>query len=110
MITQLTAGKKIKFQYIDRFRDVSVYPIATQYSLDNYEGTVIEVRDTEEDKLEYRTVVRKPEIERSRYLMVVKLSDNKVKSFYDGRIANIEEVKEVPKGFLKRTLDKIRGK
>jgi hypothetical protein len=110
MIAQLNAGNKVKFQYVDRSRNVDTYPPTTQYNVENYEGVVIEVRDTEVSKLEYRTVLRKPEVERSRFLMVVQLPDNKIKSFYDGRIINIQEVKEVPKSFLKRTLDKFRGK
>jgi hypothetical protein len=54
--------------------------------------------------------MKHPEIERSRFLITVKLSDNKIKSFYDGRVINLQEVKEVPKNFLQRTLDKLRGK
>ena len=110
MIAQLNAGNKIKFQYVDRSRDYGTYPVTTSYDIENYEGTVLEVRDTTANKLDYKTVVRKPEVERSRFLMVVQLPDNKIKSFYDGRVINIQEVKEVPKSFLKRTLDKLRGK
>lgn len=110
MIAQLTAGKKIKFQYVDRVRNATVYPASIEYNVDVYEGTVIDVRDTEQLKLEYRTVMRNPNVERSRYLMVIQLPDNKIKSFYDGRIVNIEEVKPVPRSFLKRVLDKLKVK
>ena len=110
MIANLTAGNKVKFQYIDRKRDYAVYPVNTSYEIENYEGTILEVRDLNTQKLEYKTVSRKPEIERSRFLLTVQMPDNKIKSFYDGRVINIQEIKPVPKNFLKRTLDKLRGK
>jgi hypothetical protein len=110
MIAQLNAGNKIKFQYVDRNRDYSMYPVTVSYNIDQYEGTVLEVRDLTVKQLDRNTVARKPEIERSRYLLTVQLNDNKIQSFYDGRVINIEEIKEVPKSFLKRTLDKFRGK
>ena len=107
MIAQLTAGNKVKFQYVDRNRDYGTYPVNIQYQIGDYEGTVLEVRDTEVQKLEYNSVKRKPEVERSRYLMVVQLSDKKIKSFYDGRIINVQKIN---KSFLRRTLDKLTGK
>jgi len=110
MIAQLTAGKKVKFQYIDRKVDYTQLPAHTLYNIDQYEGTVLEVRNLLENCLNYKTVCRKPEVERSQFLLTVQTSDNKIKSFYDGRVINLEEVKEVPKSFLKRTLDKFRGK
>jgi hypothetical protein len=110
MIAQLNAGNKIKFQYVDRNRDYNMYPVTVTYKIDEYEGTILEVRDLTVNQLDHRTVARKPEIERSQYLLTVQLPDNKIKSFYDGRVINIQEVKEVPKSFLKRTLDKLRGK
>jgi len=111
MIAQLTAGKKVKFQYVKaRNRDYNTFPAITSYEVEAYEGNVLEIRDIVSKTLDKNTVYRKPEIERSQFLMVVQTSDNKIKSFYDGRIINLEEVKEVPKSFLKRTLDKFRGK
>jgi len=110
MIAQLTAGKKVKFQYIDRDVNWTVLPAITQYEVKNYEGTILDVRDTQENGVRRETVFRKPAVERSRFLLTVQMPDNKIKSFYDGRVINIEEVKEVPKSFLKRTLDKFMGK
>ena len=110
MIANLTAGTKVKFQYVDRKVDYKQLPVHTMYSVDEYEGTILEVRDVLANCLNYKTFDRKPEIERSQYLLTVKLPDNKIKSFYDGRVINIQEIKEVPKSFLKRTLDKLRGK
>jgi hypothetical protein len=110
VIANLNAGNKVKFQYVERIRDFAFFPANTVYDVSEYEGTILEMRDTQENQLEYKTVMKHPEIERSRFLITVKLSDNKIKSFYDGRVINLQEVKEVPKGFLKRTLDKLRGK
>jgi len=111
VIANLTAGNKIKFQYVDRNQEFNHWPDAhVKYAIDSYEGTVIDIRDTEEKQISLKTAIRKPSVERSRYLLVVQLSDNKIKSFYDGRVINLEEIKEVPKSFLKRTLDKLRGK
>ena len=110
MIAQLTAGNKVKFQYVDRKQDKTHIPAHTLYEIKNYEGTILEVRDLFENRLAYKTIMRNTEVERSQYLLTVQLPDNKIKSFYDGRVINIQEVKEVPKSFLKRTLDKFMGK
>jgi hypothetical protein len=107
MIANLTAGNKVKFQYIDRVRDYSVFPTATSYDIDTYEGTVVDVRDISIDKLSRETVARHPEVERSRYLVTIQLSDNKIKSFYDGRVVNI---KKINKNFISRLVDKLTGK
>jgi hypothetical protein len=110
MIAQLTAGNKVKFQYIDRDVKWDVMPAITQYNVEVYEGTVLEVRDTQEKRVSRQTVFRKPGLERSRFLLTIQMPDNKIKSFYDGRIINIEEIKPVPKSFLRRTLDKLKVK
>ena len=111
MIANLTTGNKVKFQYVkNRNRDYNTFPAITSYEIEAYEGNVIEVRDIISKTLDSRTVYRKPEVERSQFLLVVQTTDNKIKSFYDGRIINLEEIKPVPKSFLKRTLDKLRGK
>ena len=110
VIANLTAGNKVKFQYVDRNRDYNVYPVTVSYTIDEYEGTILEVRDLTVQKLSRQTVSRKPEVERSQFLLTVQLPDNKIKSFYDGRVINLEQVKPVPKNFLKRTIDKLRGK
>jgi len=110
MIAQLTAGNKVKFQYVDRKEDFTQWPSSrTNYVIDEYEGTVIAIRDTdtEQGRIALKTVVTKPAIERSRYLLTVQLSDNKIKSFYDGRIINVQKIN---KSFLRRTLDKLTGK
>ena len=110
VLANLNTNNKVKFQYIERVRDYGSFPANTSYDVSTYEGTVLEMRDTQDIKLAYKTVIKSPEIERSRFLLTVKLSDNKIKSFYDGRVINLEEIKEVPKSFLKRALDKIMGK
>jgi hypothetical protein len=110
MIAQLTAGNKVKFQYVERKQDFNFYPANTSYEVEAYEGVVLESRNLDERPLDRQTVVRKPQIERSKFLLTVQLPDNKIKSFYDGRIINLQEVKEVPKSFVKRALDKLRGK
>ena len=108
MIANLTAGNKVKFQYIKgRVRNYSSFPTQTNYEVEGYEGKVLEVRDTATKPVDNETVFRNPSIERSRYLLVVQLSDNKIKTFYDGRIVGIEQVKEVPKSFLKKVFDKL---
>ena len=111
MIAQLTAGNKVKFQYVKaRNRNYDTFPCTTSYEVEAYEGNVLEVRDIVTRKLDKETVYRRPEIERSQFLLVVQTPDNKIKSFYDGRIINLEEIKAVPKSFLRRTLDKLKVK
>ena len=108
MIAQLTAGNKVKFQYVKaRNRNYDVFPCTTSYEVEAYEGNVLEVRDTEIQRLDISTIRRKPEVERSRFLMVVQLPDNKIKSFYDGRIINVQKIN---KGFISRLVDKLTGK
>ena len=110
MIANLTAGNKIKFQYVERDLNADVLPLRVSYGVKNYTGKILEVRDTEQKMIDRECLFRRPDVERSRFLITVQLSDNKIKSFYDGRVINLEEIKEVPKSFLKRTLDKLRGK
>lgn len=111
MIAQLTAGNKVKFQYVKaRNRNYDVFPCTTSYEVEAYEGNVLEVRDIVAKQLDKETVYRRPDIERSQFLLVVQMPDNKIKSFYDGRILNIEEVKPVSKTFLKKVIDKLTGK
>ena len=108
VIANLTAGNKVKFNYIKaRIRTYDSFPAQTHYEVEGYEGKVLEVRDTAANPVDTETVYRNPSVERSRYLLVVQLSDNKIKTFYDGRIVGIEQVKEVPKSFLKKVFDKL---
>jgi hypothetical protein len=107
MIAQLTAGNKVKFQYVERDVNASVSPLRVSYEIKDYAGKVLDVRDTQERMIDRETFFRRPDVERSRFLVVVQLSDNKIKSFYDGRIIN---VKKINKSFLRRTLDKLTGK
>jgi len=107
MIAQLTAGNKVKFQYVERDVNASVSPLRVSYEIKDYVGKVLDVRDTQERMIDRETFFRRPDVERSRFLVVVQLSDNKIKSFYDGRIIN---VKKINKSFLRRTLDKLTGK
>ena len=107
MIAQLTAGNKVKFQYVDRNLDFGVYPIATSYQIDEYEGTIVNIRDTQIQKVGYDTILRNPDVERSRFLLTVQMPDNKIKSFYDGRIINVQKIN---KGFISRLVDKLTGK
>lgn len=107
MIAQLTAGNKVKFQYIERKLDRTHLPAHTLYEIKEYEGTVIQVRDMFEHRLRYETILRNMDLERSQYLLTIQLSDNKIKSFYDGRLVNVQKIN---KGFISRLVDKLTGK
>lgn len=108
MIAQLNAGNKVKFQYVDRKEDFTYWPSShTNYVIEEYEGTVIAVRDTEKQGIALETVLRNRAVERSRYLLTLQLPDNKIKSFYDGRIINVQKIN---KGFISRLVDKLTGK
>lgn len=110
MITNLTAGSKVKFQYIDRVNNYDTFPAHTSYEVKEYNGTILEVRDTQENAVAPLTVYRKPAVERSRYLLTVQMPDNKIKSFYDGRVINLQPIPEaVKKNFLRRMVDKLKG-
>jgi hypothetical protein len=107
MIAQLTAGNQVKFQYVERKLDKTHLPAHTQYQIKDYEGTILQVRDLFEDELSYETIMRNRDIERSQYLLTVQMPDNKIKSFYDGRVVN---VKKINKSFITRLVDKLTGK
>lgn len=104
MIANLTAGNKVKFNYIkERIRTYDSFPAQTHYEVEGYEGKVLEVRDTASNPVSRETVFRDQKVERSRYLLIVQLPDNKIKSFYDGRIVGIEKVNETPDQTAKTT-------
>ena len=56
MIANLNAGAKVKFQYIDRVRKYDNFPAHTNYAVESYEGTLLEVRDTAENVVSTTTV------------------------------------------------------
>ena len=70
MIANLTAGNKIKFQYVDRKNDRTHLPAHVTSEIKNYEGTLLEIRDLFNNRLEWKTLVKSPEVERSRYLLM----------------------------------------
>lgn len=107
MIAELNAGNKVKFQYVERKIDRTHIPEHTQYEIKEYEGTILQVRNLFEDKLRFETIMRNMSVERSQYLLTVQLPDNKIKSFYDGRVVNVQKIN---KGFISRLVDKLTGK
>ena len=107
MIAELTTGNKVKFQYVERKIDRTHIPEHTLYEIKEYEGTILQVRDLFEDKLRFETIMRNMNVERSQYLLTVQLPDNKIKSFYDGRVVNVQKIN---KGFISRLVDKLTGK
>lgn len=68
-----------------RKRTYNTFPATTTYKTQEIIGKVIKIRDTEEDKLTYKTVMKNPEIERSRYLISIKTATGIIKS-YDGAL------------------------
>jgi hypothetical protein len=98
----LKPGQSIKFQYVKRHEDRGFYPPDVNYEVESQEGTVIKVRDLNAEKLQPKTVMYGPKVERSRYLLTVQTSDNKVKSFYSGRVFNIQVNRR--KNFIRRLL------
>lgn len=95
-------NSQVKFQYVDRVVNQNVFPAETLYEAKEYVGKVLQVRDTETEGLKWSTVRTHPQVERSRYLITVQLPDNKIKSFYSGRILNLQQIK--PKGFIRRLI------
>jgi hypothetical protein len=98
----LKPGQSIKFQYVKRHEDRGFYPPVVNYEVEDQEGTVVKVRDIAQEKLMPKTVRYNPDTERSRYLLTVQTSDNKVKSFYSGRVFNIQVNRR--KNFIRRLL------
>lgn len=95
-------NSQISFQYVERIVDGSTIPNQTMYETKNYTGKVLQVRDTLVEGLKWSTVRTHPTVERSQYLVTVQLPDKKIKSFYSGRMVNIQQVK--PKSYIRRLL------
>ena len=93
---------EIQFGVIERFRDYGFYPVATYYTYKEMTGKVISIRDTSIDKLNYATVKKKPEIERSKYLITIKTKEG-IKKYYHCRIVNVKPIQET----IQTTLNKI---
>lgn len=66
-----------------RQRTYDTFPATTTYKTQEIIGKVINIRDTQEDKLSYKTVYKNPEIERSRYIISIRTANGIIKS-YDG--------------------------
>lgn len=84
-------GDYVSCYKIRRTRDYGFFPCSTKYEADLVEGHVVSVRDTNVDKLAYKTVMRTPEIERSQYLVTFKTADGIVKS-YDGCLVLVKVI------------------
>lgn len=95
MFESMKPGDQLTFQYLEKttklecneslkdwYREVS-------YEVKNYSGTILEIRDTREKPVKWRTTAYQPNIERSRYLLTVRLDNRKIHSFYDGRMINV---------------------
>lgn len=93
-------GDNVSFQYVDRNVKTDTFPRETLYNAEQYSGKVLEVRDIYARGLRVQTLRTRPNVERSQYLIVVRLPDNKIKSFYSGRMINFKISK--PKGWIRR--------
>jgi len=87
---KLKVGDLVYFQYVKRDRDYNYYPVTVNYEVQDIVGTIIHIRDCNVDKLGYKTVRDKPEIERSRYVVTVKQKLGGIGKYYDGRMINIK--------------------
>jgi hypothetical protein len=85
----LKEGDKISFQYVSRDRDYSYFPAITNYEVEDVAGTVIHIRNLDEDKLSFSTVRKNPEIERSKYIVTVKSHAKGIGKYYNGRMINL---------------------
>ena len=101
-MSSLKPGQSIKFQYVKRHEDRGFFPPDVNYEVEDQEGTLISDRDISQDKLSPKTVLYNRNVERSQYLLTVQTSDNKVKSFYSGRVFNVKVNR--PKNFIRRLL------
>lgn len=101
-MTDLKPGTTISFQYIDRIVNTKTLPPEITYEAKNYTGKVLQVRDIELEGLSRHALKRNPSLERSQYLLTVRFPDNKIKSFYSGRMVNLTQIK--PKSFIRRLI------
>lgn len=102
-------GDEISYIHINRHRDYNFYPVMTQYQGTRITGIVRAIRDLEVDKLNYKTVSKTPEIERSQYLITVKTVKG-IRKDYDGRMVDIQIInkKEQVDDDLMQALSKIK--
>lgn len=107
-IESLNVGDVVQFQYVDRERTYNTFPVNTEYSVEDYKGKILCIRDLHQDRLSMQTIERNPLLDRSKFLMTVQFNDGKIKSFYCGRVINFKvELPEKKKSFLGRILDKL---
>ena len=107
-IETLNVGDVVEFQYVERVKNYNSFPSDTQYSVENYMGKVLYIRNLCDEPLSMQTIERNPLLDRSKFLMTVQFSDGKIKSFYCGRVVNFKvELPEKKKSFLGRILDKL---
>lgn len=85
----LKVGDRIKALKIKRTRNYNSFPVDTQYTAENFEGTIIKIRDLTKEQLFMRTVERDPLHERSRYLITIKTKHG-LSNAYHGCLINIE--------------------
>ena len=97
---------EIQFGVIERFRDYGFFPVATYYTYKEMTGKVINIRDTSIDKLNYATVSKKPEIERSKYLITIKTKEG-IKKYYHGRIVNVKPIQDAKQIVLNKISESI---
>lgn len=110
----IRVGDVLDFQYVEKLPFDPEFPRETKYVMKQYSGEVLEVRDTRERPVDWETVWRHPNVERSRFLFTIRTEDRQIKCFYDGRMCHVnncgpeldlEPVVEKPqKSFLKRIL------
>jgi hypothetical protein len=86
----LEVGDIVSFLYVERNRDYNFFPVVTHYSTTEITGIITHIRDIEEDKLDYKTIRKTPEIERSQYIVTVK-KPNGLGKYYNGRMVNVRK-------------------
>ena len=87
------------------------YPkqVEHNHSVREYQGEVVDVRDSQESKLHHETSLYNKNIkgDRSQFLVTVKLPDDTHKSFYHGRIFGVQ--KRDRKSMVNRLMQLIRN-
>ena len=96
-------GSKVKFRYIKKCQNES-FPGLIKYETENVSGVVLRVRDIRENPPSRRTM-RDKSVERSAMLITLQTPDNKIKSFYDGKIIDLT----VSESLISRIKRKIVG-
>jgi len=82
-------GQKIEFDYVDRSVVETLFGPEVKNETEHVKGKVVKVRNIESEPIKSYTKKYNP-IDRSQFLVTLRLTNGKYKNFYHGRMINVK--------------------